>query len=81
MSENLFKENIEKSKKVLKEHFERRSLERNRDLWITINTEPEFHSFSTFEIDKEELDEVIGTDIDFIDKLIWSDNTKEEEEK
>ena len=73
LKENWQKENIEKSKKVLLEHFERRKQERMakemheafRPQFTTI----ELHTGSDWDLDESEISE-------FYDKLAWEDNTK-----
>ena len=47
---NLFKENIEKSKKVLKEHFEQRKQKREEDLIMLQLIKPNFNIYNTFDI-------------------------------
>lgn len=56
MSENPFKENIEKSKKVLKEHFERRKQERKRDLFTPRYATLELHIGDNWALDDEDWD-------------------------
>lgn len=70
MKENWQKENLEKSKEALKDHFERKSLER---MWkeMAISPKPRPH-YSTIgrEIDESEFDDDLK---EFFDKLIWDD--------
>lgn len=71
LEENWQKENIEKTKEVLKDHFERRKQERMfKDMFRDVNrlscsTLTPIHSGTSWDIDTE-LSE-------FYDKLIWDD--------
>ena len=80
LNENWQKENLEKSKEVLNEHFERRKSERmlkemrmlkERNMAFRPQlTTIELHTGSNWEIDESEIS-------DFYDKLVWEDNTIE----
>lgn len=77
MKEGWEKENIEKSKKVLKEHFKRRKQERGRDLWVPEYTTLEFHRGDDWDIDDEELDDFTKSRDLFYDKLIWKESDED----
>ncbi len=57
-SENWQKENLEKSKEVLKDHFERRRQERMwKEMAIHSSLPIQIHVFSSFEIDNGEFED------------------------
>jgi len=71
MKEGWEKENIEKSKRVLKEHFKKREMERMwKEMAIHISLPIQFHVFSSFEVDDEELDDFSERKKVF-DDFIW----------
>lgn len=78
MKENWQKENLEKSKEVLNEHFERRKQERERTFKQKhLAFRPQFTTLELY-IDNEELDKIFEkSKKDFYDKLVWEDNTIE----
>ena len=81
MSEDLFKENIEKSKKVLKEHFERRKQEREmkRDLWRPeLYSILELHIGENWDTDDEEFDDFTKERDSFYERLVWDDPLEKE---
>ena len=70
--ENLFKENIEKSKEVLKDHFERRKMERETEKMVRgilpHYSTLEIHHGDNWETDDSEFDDFAKKEYE---KLVW----------
>ncbi len=84
LEENLFKENIEKSKKVLQDHFERKKQEEiYKEMFREVNASSYTmlnppHSGLDWETDDEELDDFTKSRDSFYEKLIWDTPVNDE---
>lgn len=77
----MFKKNIEKSKKVLKEHFERRKQERRRDIEFMYYSTLKLHKGDNRDTNDEEVDDFTKERDSFYEELIWDDPIKKKEKQ